>query len=54
MKNHFERVGEGLSARVYEAPSMSLQTFSSEAGFAASGNNGIDDMQNWGDWEEIE
>ena len=46
------RGGQTLPYADYQAPSVSMQSFAAETGFAQSGNgNGISKMETWSEWE---
>lgn len=46
------RGGQSLLCTGYQAPSVSMQSFAAETGFAQSGNgNGISKMETWSEWE---
>ncbi len=44
------RGGQTLPCADYQAPSVSMQSFAAETGFAQSGN-GISKMEKWNEWE---
>ena len=45
------RGGQSLPCTGYQAPSVSMQSFAAETGFAQSGN-GISKMEKWSEWED--